>query len=179
LILGTDSRFMAHDYSGVASDTEQKVFEVALNTFIATSGRKIACDFQVARARELSDELGTTDIQVIGAELERESLPWLMGLVERLRLEPDATTRQAVSGESLLHGCLLVGRTAGGKLGFVGHSYRVQVGGTIECVTEAYFEARRKIMATSGAPLHLLLTVGSRFAQDAATWIDPPGGLQR
>lgn len=173
LILSTDSRMMAHDYSGVASDTEQKIFEIAPGTFIATSGRKMASEFQVARARELAVELGTTDIQAIGAALERESLPCLMTLVERLRLEPDETTRQAVSGESLLHGCMLVGRTAGGKLGYVFHSYRVQAG-VVKCETDAYFEARRKITATSGGSMRLLAEIASRFTQNPATWIDPP-----
>jgi cellobiose-specific phosphotransferase system component IIB len=67
LIFSTDSRMMMHDFSGVATDAEQKIFEIAPNTFIATSGRKLASQFQIARARELAVELGTTDIQAIGA----------------------------------------------------------------------------------------------------------------
>ena len=42
LILSTDSRFMLHDFTGIASDAEQKIFEIAPDTFIATSGRKMA-----------------------------------------------------------------------------------------------------------------------------------------
>lgn len=38
LILGTDSRFVEADLSGVVSDAEQKIFEIWPNTFIATSG---------------------------------------------------------------------------------------------------------------------------------------------
>ena len=51
LICNTDSRMMAHDYSGVSSDSQQTIFEVAPNTFIATSGRLMASEFQIARAR--------------------------------------------------------------------------------------------------------------------------------
>ncbi len=50
LILCTDSRMMAHDYSGVASDAQPKIWEIAPDTFIATSGRAWASEFQIARA---------------------------------------------------------------------------------------------------------------------------------
>src|ERR1035438_5227270 len=174
LVLGTDSRFMKQDYSGIASDEEQKVCEVAPETFLATSGRKMVCDWQTARAGELAEKLGTTDIQIIGEALWQESVPCLMRLVERLRLEPDETTKQHVSGESLLHGCTLVGRTAGGKLGFVHSTFRAAAGGIIECTVEAYFEAPRKIMATSGGPAHLFVATAHQFQQNMANWIDPP-----
>jgi hypothetical protein len=174
LFLGTDSRYMAHDFSGIASDAEQKIFPIAPDTFIAVSGRKVISEFQAARARELAVELGTSDIQAIGAALERESLPCLAALVERLREEPDEMTRQHVSGESLLHGCTLVGRTAGGQLGYVHQTYRVQADGTIGCAVEPYFEAPRKITATSGGSAHQLAALASRFAQNTATWTDPP-----
>src|ERR1035437_6035465 len=76
LILGTDSRFMSGDFTSIASDATQKIFEIGPGTFIATSGRKMACDFQHERARELADELGgPADIQAISAALKRESLP--------------------------------------------------------------------------------------------------------
>ena len=171
LIFGTDSRMMAHDYSGVATDAEQKIFEITPNTFIATSGRKMASEFQVARARELAGELGT-DIQAIGAAMERETLPCLSVLLERLRLEPDETTRQAVSGETMLHGCTLVGYS-GGKLGYVTHSYWVQGDGTVKCTTEVYFETPRKVTVISGTPVHLLAEIAAQFMYDMATWTDP------
>src|ERR1035441_7494671 len=122
LIFSTDSRMMAHDNSGIVSDAERKIFEIAPGTFIATSGRKVASQLQVARARILAFELSTTDIQAIGAALARESLPWMLKLGARLRVEPDEVTRHAVSGDTMLHGCTLVGRAAG-KLGYVTHSY--------------------------------------------------------
>ena len=172
LVLGTDSRFMKHDYSGIASDEEQKIFGVAPETFLATSGRKMVCDFQVARARKIADELGApTDIQLIGEALKCESLSCLMELLELLKSQPDEITRQAVTGEALLHGCVLVGRTASGKLGFIAHSYRVQAG-KVECEEEAYFGGRRQITYTVATPLQL--GSAGQFAQDPATWTNPP-----
>src|SRR5271157_5895949 len=94
LIFSTDSRMMKGDYSGVDSDAEQKLFAVAPGTFIATSSRKCASEFQIARAREFANELKTTNIQVIAAALARESLPCLSVLLDRLRQEPDETTRR-------------------------------------------------------------------------------------
>src|ERR1017187_7948379 len=94
LFLGTDSRFMKQDYSGIASDEEQKIFEVAPETFLATSGRKMVCDWQTARAGELAEKLGTTDIQIIGEALAGESFPCLVELMELLKSQPDETTKQ-------------------------------------------------------------------------------------
>ena len=174
LILATDSRFMRHDYTEIASDDTRKIWEIGPETFIATSGRKWACDFQTERARELANEMlgGPIDIQALGETLKAESLPILMTLVERLRLEPDETTKQQVSGESLLHGCVLAGRTASGQLGYVFHSYRVQAG-KIECEVESYFEDRRRIKCSTGVPLHLLAGALG-FMQDPTIWTDPP-----
>ena len=173
LILSTDSRMMAHDNSGVVCDAEQKIFEIGPGTFIAVSGRKMASEFQAGGVGEIARELGTTDIQAIGAALERESLRYLMLLLARLRLETDETTRQAVSGDTMLHGCTLVGRSAC-KLGYVSQSYWVQADGTIKCTTEAYFEAaRRKVAIMAGTPARILGEIASRFMQDMATWTDP------
>lgn len=46
LVLGTDSRFLKHDFSGVASDSTQKIHRIAEGAYIATSGWAMACDFQ-------------------------------------------------------------------------------------------------------------------------------------
>jgi len=173
LIFSADSRFMKHDSSGVDSDAVQKILEVAPGTYLATSGRLCACEYQVARARELAIELGTSDIQAIGAELERETLSFLPVLVERLRQEPDETSRGAVSGAIMLHGCTLVGRSAAGKLGYVTHSYWVQADGTIKCTAEAYSEAPRKVTAISGTPAASMAVIASKFMCDMATWTDP------
>jgi hypothetical protein len=171
LIFSTDSRMMKHDYSGVDSDTQQKIFNLAPETFIATSGRKIASEFQIARARELAVKLGT-DIQAIGAALERDSFSILSVLLERLRQENDETTRQAVSGQILLHGCTLVGWSCG-KLGFVTHSYFVQASGAIKCISESYFDGARKVTCMSGTPAHILAGIAAKFMYTPATWTDP------
>jgi hypothetical protein len=171
LILSTDSRMMAHDYSGVNCDTQKKIFEIAPGTFIATSGRKTASEFQIGGAQALAIELGTTDIQEIGAALERESLPYLAVLLERLRIEPDQETQAAVAGGIMLHGCMLVGRS-GGKLGYVTQSYSVQGDGAIKCTTEAYFDAVRKVACMSGTPAPLLAKIAGGFMYDMATWTD-------
>jgi hypothetical protein len=71
LVLGTDSRFLKHDFSGVDSDQVRKIFDIAPGAFIATSGWKMACDFQPEKARELAGRLGTTDIKIIAEALER------------------------------------------------------------------------------------------------------------
>src|ERR1035437_7104158 len=171
LLFGTDSRMMAHDYSGVNSNKQRKIFDIAPNTFIATSGRKMASEFQVAIARERAIELGT-DIQKIGAALERHSLNCLKVLLERLRIESDETTREAVAGRILLHGCTLVG-WAGGKLGFVTHSYFVQASGAIKCISETCFDAPRKVTCISGTPAHIMEGIAAKFMYTPATWTDP------
>lgn len=81
LVLGADSRFMRLDFSGPLSSSMQKVFEVARDTFIATSGRLRACEFQTRTAREIAAELATTDVRVIGAALAERSIPVLTQLV--------------------------------------------------------------------------------------------------
>lgn len=172
LLFGTDSRMMKHDYSGVDSDKQQKIFGIAPNTFMATSGRKMASEFQIARARALAVELSTTDIQEIGNALESDSLPCLRVLLQRLRQENDETTRQAVSGQIMLHGCTLVGRS-GGKLGFVTHSYWAQPDGTVTCVSEIYVDLPRKVACTSGTPARLMAEISSKFIYDPKTWTDP------
>jgi hypothetical protein len=162
LIFSTDSRIMACDGRGVASDHTQKIFEVAPGTYMATSGREVASNFQIARARQLAVELDTSDIQVIGAVLERESIFCLNALVELLRVEPDEKSERDISGESLIHGCMLVGRTDGGKLGWVGHLYRVQAG-IVKCETGAYFGTRRQMGYTSGRSTRPMADIISEF----------------
>jgi hypothetical protein len=173
VVLGTDSRFMKHDFSGVASDAEQKIFGIAPETFIAPSGRKMACDFQHAKARELAEDMGTADIETIGAALKRESLPVLRRLIKALRSIPEERARQAISGESLLHGCVLVGRNAAGQLGFVAHLYRVQ-GGKVACEVDAHFEDNRKIFFTSGVPPENVMGLVGRLKEDLKIWTDRP-----
>lgn len=179
LLLGTDSRFMNLDFSGVASDAESKIFEVAPGTFLATSGRLRACRFQAYKAGELAKKMGTADIRIISDALIAESVTCLRALLEDLRpvqnVEPGIAL--AVSGAALLHGCVLVGRTADGQLGLIAHRYWVS-GGVVVCDPEEYYGPTRKIIATSGAPPDRLLA-SFGFVQDPAIWTDPPESVVR
>jgi hypothetical protein len=73
---------------------------------------KWPCEFQVEKAREIADRLGTSDIRVIGEALERETIPHLMELAGVLRgiehLAPEKIGG-TLSGEFQMHGCALVG----------------------------------------------------------------------
>jgi hypothetical protein len=174
LILGTDSRFMSGDFTSIVSDATQKIFEIAPETFIACSGRTMTCDFQRERAREIAVDLGgRADIQAISEALRRESAPILTELLELLRSQSDERSRQAVAGQSLLHGCVMVGRTASGQLGFVFHDYRVQAG-KIECAATAYFGNERQIMFSTGVDLDQVADLSIQFTQDRTIWTDPP-----
>ena len=172
LIFSTDSRAMVLDNSVVDSDTEQKIFAIALDTFIATSGRTGVGEFQLERARKIAADLNTTDIQVIARELARASVPVLDILLDRLRIEQDEFSRRAVSGVDILQGYTLVGRSAG-KLGFVKHLFFAQTDGTIKCTTEAYFDAPRKLTAQAGTPAALFTKIAVELCNNPATWTDP------
>src|SRR5437868_6840073 len=115
LVLGTDSRFMEADFSGVSSDAEQKIFEIAPDTYIATSGWRITCDFQVSRAREIAKSLGTSDIRKIAEALERDTLALMQSLVGQLPSAEKHLSREnysrIASGEQMWHGCVLAGKT--------------------------------------------------------------------
>src|ERR1019366_9549667 len=152
LIFSTDSRAMVLDNSVVDSDIEQKIFAIAPDTFIATSGRTGVGEFQLERARKIAADLNTADIEIIAGELACASVPVLKILLERLRTEHDEVSRKAVSGEDILQGYTLVGRSAG-KLGFVKHLFFAQTDGSIKCTAEAYFDAPRKLTAQAGTPI--------------------------
>lgn len=153
LVLGTDSRFLTRDFGAVYSDAEQKIHEIAPKTFIATSGWKLVCEFQETRARELSAEMGTNDIRVISAALLRESIPRVKELAEILsgmqNLHEDIG--RAVSGAGMIHNCLLAGRTADKKLGYVKHAYRM-ISGNVVIEPEEYFGDDRRIFVSAGDP---------------------------
>jgi hypothetical protein len=89
-----------------------------------------------------------------------------------LKIEADETTTQAVSGAIMLHGCVLVGRSAG-KVGYVQHTYCVQADGTIKCTTEEDFAAPRKVTCITGTPAALISKIAGQFMVDTATWTDP------
>lgn len=129
----------------------------------------MACDFQHGEARAIAERAGSADIRLISAELARNSIPVLNVVLGQLLSVPGERTGLIVSGEALLHGCCLVGRSQG-KLGVITHIYRV-VGGQVVCEAEEYFEDRRKIVCSSGAPLHLLGR-SFQFVHDPAIWTD-------
>src|ERR1019366_2901282 len=178
LIFSSDSRAMELDNSAVASDTVTKIFTVAPDTFIATTGRVGASEFQVERAIKISADLNTTDIQVIARELGCASVPVLKILLERLRREHDEISRKAVSGAELIQGFTLVGRSQG-KLGYVAVEYRAQPDGSIKYTTDPYFDAPRKISVRAGTPIELLTKIAVELCNDPATWTDPMDEVSR
>ncbi len=168
LILGTDSRFMKHDSSGIASDHEKKIREVAPEVFIAASGWKVALDFEQAKARVLAGELATTDIRMIGEALGRALMPYLKELVETSYTVEGLHTYggSAVSGNADVHASVLVGRDAHGELGFFVWEYSLCEGGITGKWSE-YFGDKRVIWARPGEPV-------VPIAQDPSTWTDKP-----
>src|ERR1041385_3323544 len=173
LVLGTDSRFMKHDFSAVDSDAEQKIHEIAPGTFIATSGFKPACEFQETQCRILAREKCTKDIRVIGEALGRDSIVILESLAKRLRemRHLNVKIEQTLSGEHLIHGCVLVGRTDRGQLGYVTHAYRL-VDGRAVCETAEYFDSARRIWFSADR-----MTLP--FMQDTRCWTWRPQNVVR
>ena len=169
LILSTDSRSTNLD-GGAVSDTETKIFEVGPGTFIAHVGTTCASEFQTERARKSA--AGTTDIQAIAREIGRVSVPFLDMLLERLRAKHDEVSRKKVSGEELLQGYTLVGRSAG-KLGYVTQTYWAQPDGTVKYFTDPYFDSPRKVAVHAGTPIELLKKISVELCNDPATWRDP------
>ncbi len=167
-------------FHGVASDSAQKVFSVDSTTYLAVSGRLRTCNFQVQRARELVTELGTSDIRVLGTALAQETIPCLTALVEDMRAfqHREEMIAHAIAGRSILHACILVGRTSDGQLGMVSHAYQL-VNGSVRCTTEEYFDnTRRKITATSPA-LPENLSASLAWTQDFTIFTDPPESVIR
>ncbi|HWR35357.1 MAG TPA: hypothetical protein VN622_05745, partial [Clostridia bacterium] len=167
LVLGTDSRLSAHDYSRVLSDRWEKIREVAPQTYIATSGRRPVCEFQEEKARELASQLGTTDIKAIGEALGRETVIYLLACVERLCALPMAPGETGGPGNRPLHGTVLVGRTADGELGYVTHAYSFRAGRVVCETGGSSPEAGREIVIANGDP-------GEALWQDPATWSGDP-----
>ena len=158
LILATDSRFMAHDFGGVASDAEQKIFEIAPQVFLAPSGWKVVCDFQLAQARELVGTLGTSDLRTMADALASESIPLLEALVEVLRSieHPHHKILAALDGKAMMHVHVLAGRTARGELGYINQAFRLQAGRVV-CETQEYFGSERRLYVSSGDPANQLV----------------------
>lgn len=151
VILAADSRFMRADFSGVASDTEQKIFPIGRDTFIATAGWKVASDLQIAKAGELAG--GAADIRVLAEGLERETLPELDRLVNVLRTirHMHEKIRRALDGELIMHATVLVGRAASGELGYINQVYRVR-DGRVVCESGEHFGGDWRMYTTSGDP---------------------------
>lgn len=177
-ILSSDSRYVdGWDFRTVVSDAEPKIFEVAPDTFLAVSGRKSACDFQREMGRELSDRLHTVDVVAIAAVLQQVTCAFLGQVVERLRSVPGERTAQILSGAALIHGCVLVGRDAGGQLVAIAQSYR-SMGDQVVCFQEVHSGDHRTIVATCGAPLDRVGAAFS-FSSDPTIWTDEPESVAR
>ena len=75
VVLGTDSRYVTADRRCIVSDSVEKIQEIALETFLATSGYSPVCDFQNAKACELGQS--TQDIRTLSVALAQASKPIL------------------------------------------------------------------------------------------------------
>src|ERR1035437_2194430 len=126
LHLATDSRLMAPDLVGIASDSVQKIWEIGPQMLLTTCGWKMTYDFQVKRAREIIKELATDDIRIVSDVLAEQTVPCLINLIELLRPSCHPKIKKILDGQGPLHITLLVGRTAAGKLGYIVQSYKVQ-----------------------------------------------------
>ena len=173
LVLGTDSRFMKHDCSGIFSDSGKKIFEIAQETFIAASGWKFGCDFEQAKALELASKLATTDIRVIGEALRREMTPYLKDLVVSSCSVGRVHTYggSGVCGNVPIHVSVLAGRDARGVLGFVIQEYSLREGEIVNESSE-YFGDKRLMWVRPGEPV-------VHIAQDPRTWTDDPVDVVR
>ena len=135
MYLGTDSRFMNPEETAPVSDSVQKIHSVGPGAFIATSGYQHACSFQAARAPELARALCITDIEVIGEALARESLPtlrelvaFLSAIVQRGPAGGYKHMSAILSGEQLLHTCILAGRNSRMEVGYLGIAFQIEKG---------------------------------------------------
>lgn len=168
IVLGTDSRFVTGDRKSTVSDSVEKITEISAETFLATSGYSIICDFQNAKACELSR--ATQDIRTLSGMLAEASKPILEELVAALakntQLHP--LIASAIAGEVVLHGAVLVGRSCG-ELGYVYMQSRC-ADGRVQTELREYFGAARKIAITSATDGDCL----QRFRDDGRLWTDPP-----
>jgi hypothetical protein len=171
LVLGTDSRFMDPTFTAVHSDATQKIFEVARGMFLATSGWGKTCRFQQQKARDLAARLGTSDIAVIAEALGRDSIPCLEELAAILAtLKPCGAITAALNGEQPLHGTVLAGRGADGKLGYVCLTFWRRAG-QIVCEPGSYFGASRRFCVTYGGQAGEAV---QRLGRDRTIWTAPP-----
>jgi hypothetical protein len=140
---------MKHDFSGVASDADQKLFRISPSIYLAPTGWKAPSDYQVDVARKL----GTSDIRALAEALERESLAYLTRFVEVLGSIKHVHEKigRALAGELTLHATVLAGRTVAGELGYINQVYRVQAGRVV-CESGEYFGGEGRIYTTSGEP---------------------------
>lgn len=164
LILATDSRIMEPDFSAVASDHEEKVFEVAPGVFIAGAGWKPTCDFEVKKSRELAIHI--TDVRRLAEAMEVETVPQLERLVERLRAECAGVTQVAgvLRGDLLLHVTAIAGRNASGKLGFTVRRYRV-IAARVVAEAEEYFGMERRVFVNCAEVVTHIAMTSPEFIQ--------------
>ena len=167
LVMGTDSRYVSPDKTRIVSDSVEKIREIGPETFLATSGYAMACDFQNAKASELGQ--GTADIRQIASALERASRPVLDKLVGVLtaitHLHPQIA--ETVAGANTLHGAVLIGRSRG-RLGYIVLESQCS-GDHVVTKSSEYFGTPRQVYITSSAAANL-----TSFRSDWRIWTDPP-----
>jgi hypothetical protein len=119
---------MNNAFTGVLSDTVQKITQLGpeIEACIATTGYDYLCDIHAESAVAAARELGTSDIRVIPAALDRGSRPWMYELTKTLaeayQLSPHEQYSRTLAGDRPLQGFLLAGR-ASGMLGYVYHEF--------------------------------------------------------
>ncbi len=169
IVLGTDSRYVTADRTRIASDSVEKIQEIAPDTFLATSGYSPVCDFQNAKARELGQS--TQDIRTLSGTLAEASRPILEEVAAALARDAHlhADIASAVAGDVVLHGAVLAGRSRG-ELGYVYMESRC-AGGRVVTQIQEHFGAQRQITITSATDSDCLI---AQFRRDHRLWSDPP-----
>ncbi len=168
IVLGTDSRYVTPDKARAVSDSIEKIQEIAADTFLATSGYSLVCNFQNAKAGELCQS--TQDIRTLSRMLAEASKPILEEVAAALakNVHLHSTIATVIAGTGLLHGAVLAGRSCG-ELGYVYMESRL-VDGRVETQIQECFAAPRNIHITSATDSNSL----ARLRTNWRFWSDPP-----
>lgn len=168
VVLGSDSRYVSPDKGCIVSDSVEKINEICPDTFLATSGYAPVCNFQNARACELSQS--TQDIQTLAEMLAEASRPIMeeiaAALARNIDLHPSIAS--VIAGDTILHGAVLIGRSRG-EMGYILMESRC-AGGRVITQTQEYFGVPRQISITSATDTGSL----ARLRHDWRLWTDPP-----
>lgn len=171
LVLGTDSRVMQHDFSGVYSDASQKLFELGPGVFLASSGWAHITDYLVQRGPELIQELNTRDIRTLAAALDQGIRPYLREVVHALSTRPELSScgraADVLAGRQPIHGYILAGRN-NGKTGFSYQEHWFR-DGQVVLVPFEYFDRPRLFKVTGASE-----SMCEQLREDPGTWTDKP-----